>query len=223
MRLVLWDIDHTLISTRGMGRELSAIAFQKTTGMPMREQAAIDGITEPVIFRETAALHGLRTNRHDFERFAHELTEQHRLREDELRLRGCSLPGAVAAVGALAGRVDVLQSVVSGNVKAVAQIKLRVFGLDGPIAWDVGAYGEDADERPDLVGLSLARAARYPAETVLVGDTPADVEGAQAHGVRVIAVATGKSSEQQLRDAGAEFVLSDLTDTDAFVRLVAAD
>lgn len=220
MRLVLWDIDHTLISTRGMGRELSAIAFQETTGVPMREQAVIDGITEPVIFRETAALHGLRTNRHDFVRFAQALAKLHCVREAELRLRGCSLPGAAAALGALASRTDIEQSVVSGNVKPVARTKLHAFGLDGPIVWNIGAYGEDADERADLVGLSLDRAARSPTETVLIGDTPADVQGAHAHGVRVIAVATGKSSEDQLAKAGAECVLPDLSDTDAFVRLV---
>src|SRR6476619_6708998 len=69
-RLVLWDIDHTLIDTRGVGRELSAAAFERTTGKPMKTQAKIDGITEPVIFRETAKLHDLVADRSDFERFA---------------------------------------------------------------------------------------------------------------------------------------------------------
>lgn len=54
-RLVLWDIDHTLIDTRGVGRELSAAAFLRATGRGMRQQAKIDGITEPVIFRETGS------------------------------------------------------------------------------------------------------------------------------------------------------------------------
>lgn len=69
-RVVLWDIDHTLVDMRGIGRELSGQAFERVTGMPMRQQAKIDGITESVIFRETAKLHGLATGREDFERFA---------------------------------------------------------------------------------------------------------------------------------------------------------
>lgn len=77
MPLVLWDIDHTLIDTRGVGRELSAAAFAEVTHQPMREQANIDGITEAVIFRETAKIHGLTTDRVDFERFAQALTRQH--------------------------------------------------------------------------------------------------------------------------------------------------
>lgn len=82
--LVLWDIDHTLIESRGVGRELSAAAFEQVTGQPMRDQAKIDGITEAVIFRETAAMHGITTDRSNFERFAQALTEQHMQRAAQL-------------------------------------------------------------------------------------------------------------------------------------------
>src|SRR4051794_9958313 len=101
-QLVLWDIDHTLIDTRGVGRELSAAAFEEVTGQPMREQAKIDGITEAVIFRETAKLHGLTTDRADFERFAAALTAQHIRHANDLRERGHALPGAAAALESLA-------------------------------------------------------------------------------------------------------------------------
>ncbi|MFG1667648.1 HAD family hydrolase [Streptomyces sp. Y7] len=221
-RLVLWDIDHTLIDTRGVGRELSAAAFLQTTGQVMREQAKIDGITEPVIFRETAKLHGLITDRNDFERFARALTEEHLKQTAELRERGHALPGAAAAVDAL-DALGVQQTVVSGNIRPVSEIKLQVFGLDRHIRWELGAYGEDNDVRAELVKLSLRRAGAAAAEAVLVGDTPADVEGAHANGVRVIAVASGRSDETVLRDAGADVVLSDLRDTELLVKLVRCD
>lgn len=219
VRLVLWDIDHTLISTRGVGRELSAAAFRRTTGIELREQAKIDGITEPVIFRETAKLHGLVSDRNDFERFAEALAEEHLKRSAELRERGHALTGSAAALDALAAH-GVIQTVVTGNVRPVAEIKLRVFGLDRHITWELGGYGEDADERPDLVRLSLARAECPPGDAVLIGDTPADVEGGLTVGVRVIAVATGRSTEADLHEAGAQSVLADLRDTDAVLRLV---
>ncbi|MWA08699.1 HAD family hydrolase [Streptomyces sp. BA2] len=221
-RLVLWDIDHTLISTRGVGRELSASAFEQTLGQPMREQAKIDGITEPVIFRETAKLHGLTTARGDFERFAAALAEEHLRRAGELRERGHALPGAASALDAL-DAAGVRQAVVSGNVRPVSEVKLGVFGLDTHIDWEAGAYGEDDDLRPALVRLALERAAVPAGEAVLIGDTPADVEGGHENGVRVIAVASGKSDEAALREAGAEVVLSDLRDTELLVKLVRGD
>lgn len=220
-RLVLWDIDHTLIDTRGVGRELSGAAFQRTTGLAMREQAKIDGITEPVIFRETAKLHGLTTDRTDFERFAAALSDEHLKRTADLRGRGHALPGAAAALDALDAD-GVQQTVVSGNVRPVAEIKLQVFGLGRHILWNLGAYGEDSDTRAELVRLSLQRADARPAETVLIGDTPADVKGAHANDVRVIAVASGRSDEAALRGSGAEMVIPDLRDTELLVKLVRA-
>ncbi|MCZ1012285.1 HAD family hydrolase [Streptomyces lydicus] len=221
-RLVLWDIDHTLISTRGVGRALSAAAFEEVTGQPMREQVQINGITEPVIFRETAKLHGLTTDRKDFERFAKALAEQHLHRAAELREHGHALPGAAAALDALAA-AGVRQTVVTGNVKGAAKVKLGVFGLDTHIDWDSGAYGEDADLRSGLVELALRRSGSEPRNAALIGDTPADVEGGRATGVRVVAVATGRSSAEELLSAGADVVLQDLTDIDLLARLVRAE
>lgn len=218
MRLVLWDVDHTLIDTRGVGRELSAAAFETATGVPMREQAKVDGITEPVIFRQTAKLHRLVTDREDFERFAHALEEQHSKRAAELRERGHALPGAAEALAALAA-AGVRQTVVSGNIQGAAKVKLSVFGLDAHIDWEIGAYGEDADERADLVRLALDRAGVAAADAILIGDTPADVEGGRAHGVQVVAVASGKSSEADLNAAGADVALPDLRDTGLLVQL----
>ncbi|MFE2937693.1 HAD family hydrolase [Streptomyces sp. NPDC059255] len=218
-RLVLWDIDHTLISTRGVGRELSAAAFERTTGIPMREQAAIDGITEPVIFRETAKLHGLTTDRAEFERFAQALAEEHLAHSAELRERGHALPGATGALDALAS-AGVTQTVVTGNIRSAGEIKLSVFGLDRHIVWSIGAYGEDAEDRADLVRLSLERAGCPAADAVLIGDTPADIAGGGANGVRIVAVATGRSGKSVLRSAGADAVLPDLRSLDVFLEAV---
>ena len=217
--LVLWDIDHTLIESRGVGRELSAAAFEQVTGQPMRDQAAIDGITEAVIFRETAKMHGITTDRSDFKRFAQALTAQHMQQATKLRAHGSALPGAASALDALSA-ANVHQTVVTGNVRAVAEIKLDIFGLDTHIDWDAGAYGEDADLRPALVALALTRSSTTAADAVLIGDTPADIEGGRENGVRVIAVATGRSSAADLRKAGADVVLDDLTDVSHLVTLV---
>ncbi|MFF3667119.1 haloacid dehalogenase-like hydrolase [Microtetraspora malaysiensis] len=186
----------------------------------------IDGITESVIFRETAKLHGLTIDRNDFERFAEALAEAHVMRCADLRERGQALPGASAALDALAEMPDVVQTVVTGNVRPVAEIKLQAFGLDRNIVWDIGAFGEDDDVRPELVRIALKRATAAfgisvePADAVLIGDTPADVEAAVQNGVPVVAVATGRSTVDVLREAGATCVLPDLCDTALLVAAV---
>ena len=156
-RLVLWDVDHTLIDTRGVGRELSAAAFEAALGQPMRQQAKIDGITEPVIFRETAKLHGLTTSRTDFERFANALADGHLRRAADLRERGHALPGAATALDALDAD-GVRQTVVSGKIRPAAQTKLSVFGLDRHIVWEIGAYGEERDARAPTSSASASSA-----------------------------------------------------------------
>ncbi|MGW7361991.1 HAD family hydrolase [Streptomyces sp. NPDC054841] len=219
-RLVLWDIDHTLVDTRGVGRSLFADAFRQVTGRQMAHQARIDGLTEPVIFRETAKLHGLETGRDDFEAFAKALAEGHLRQVAELRERGHALPGAASALAALAEVPGVVQTVVTGNIRAVSEVKLTAFGLDQHIDLTAGAYGEDADERATLVGLALTRSGVSAADAVLVGDTPADVRAGLDTGVRVVAVATGRSSEQDLTEAGAAVTLPDLADTARLVALL---
>ncbi|RSO09309.1 phosphoglycolate phosphatase [Streptomyces sp. WAC 06783] len=216
-QLVLWDIDHTLVDTRGVGRSLWAEAFRQVTGQEMKEQAKIDGLTEQVIFRETAKLYGLTTNRTDFDAFAQALGERHVRRAAELRERGHALDGAASALDALAAR-GLQQTVVTGNVRAAAEVKVATFGLDHHLDLPVGAYGEDAEERAELVTIALKRAGHQVGETVLVGDTPADVAAGLSAGVRVVGVATGRSSADALHEAGAHSVLADLSDTQGVLK-----
>ncbi|CAM5717795.1 HAD family hydrolase [Streptomyces fumanus] len=219
--LVLWDIDHTLMATRGVGRELWAVAFEQVTGVALREQASVTGSTERVILRETAQMHGLEYDEELFSRFAAALGAVHVQRAAELRERGHALPGAAAVLAAVDER-GVRQSVVTGNVRSAAEVKLAVFGLDSYLRMDEGAYGEDGEGRPELVRLALARAGVSPEKAVFLGDTPADVAGGREAGVRVVGVATGKTSAAELRDAGADAVLDGLDDTEQVLTAIRA-
>jgi len=221
--LVLWDIDHTLIETGGVGSEIYAAAFQKVTGRKQEQMADVSGRTEPVIFRETLALHGIDDPGDLFSIFADEQARGYAERVDELRRRGRALPGAAQALSALAKRDDAFQSVLTGNIRRSAEIKLSAFGLDTHLDLDAAAYGTDSDDRADLVPIARGRATQrtgYPfgrESTVLIGDTPADVAAAQDGGARIIAVATGNSSTNDLTAAGASNVLADLTSTTALL------
>src|SRR5215472_6971272 len=136
-------------------------------------------------------------------------------------------PGGPGTVDAGPG-VCVVQSVLTGNVRPMAEMKLGVLGLDGHLDLEAGAYGESHEIRSELVHLARGNAARrYGTDfagtaTVLVGDTPLDVAAARATGARVAAVATGGTSAAKLAESGADAVLPDLTDTPAVLAAILA-
>lgn len=218
-RLVLWDVDHTLVSTEGVGRQLYGEAFEQTTGQPMQRQADPTGRTEPEIFRHTLALHGIQPSDQLFAKFADALAAGHRAKLALLQQRGHALPGALQALQALHATAGILQSVLTGNLKSVAIIKLAAFGLDPYLDFDVGAYGSDDPVRANLVAIARHRAnqkyqlAFDEQSTVLIGDTPSDIATAHQGGARIVAVASGRSDTAELQAAGAEIALTDLIDT----------
>lgn len=224
--LVLWDVDHTLMETGGVGGELFSAAFEQATGRALEHAATVTGRTEPAIFKETAERQGIAWSTELFNRYADLLARGYRQRVAELSRRGRALPGAAAAIAALAGSDAVVQSVLTGNLRPVAQVKLETFGLDSGLDLDVGAYGSDDLVRARLVGIARVRAGRKcearfdGGATVLVGDTPGDVEAALDGGARIVAVASGRNTADELRQAGARIVLPDLQDTDGLVRTV---
>ncbi|GAA2023523.1 haloacid dehalogenase-like hydrolase [Catenulispora yoronensis] len=220
--LVLWDIDRTLIMTGGVGREVFAQAFEQVTGLALKEMPEPGGLTEPVIFQRALELHGLVDQDGLFARFERLQADGYRERAEDLRSQGQVLPGVVEALEGYSVRADVVSSVLTGNPRESAIAKLQIFGLDSYLNLDCGAFGSDDSDRAALVRVAWQRAkaafghAFGPLNTVIVGDTPKDVAAGQANGVYVVGVATGKYTEAQLRDAGANAVLPDLT---AFPRL----
>jgi len=111
--LVLWDIDHTLIETRGVGGQVYAEAFAKVTGRPLDKTPELAGRTEPVIFREALKINGIETGEDLYPEFAAEQARGYLAHLDELRHRGRALPGAADALRELSHRTDVIQSVLT--------------------------------------------------------------------------------------------------------------
>ena len=228
MRLVLWDIDLTLVQAGRFGGELYALAFRQVTGRALEYRAQMAGRLDPDIFLDALTGHDLDPAQHPFAPFAEALAAAYASRIDDLRRLGRALPGAAEALGALAELPGVVQTVVTGNIPAVARVKLAAFGLDRHVDLDIGAYGPDDHGRAALVRLARRRAGdRHgmvfdAGSTVVIGDTTHDVTAARDGGARAIAVATGRASADELRAAGAEVVLPDLVDTERLVRLVTA-
>jgi phosphoglycolate phosphatase len=126
----------------------------------------------------------------------------------------------------LTAEPQVYQGVLTGNLRDVARIKLEVFGLDTRLDLEASAYGDDHSERPKLVAIAQKRASDRTGttfdnqHTVLIGDTPKDIEAGLTAGVLVIAVASGKSAPEELRAAGATVIVDDLTDPEHITQLV---
>lgn len=221
--LVLWDVDHTLIENDGVSKATYGLAVELLTGRPTTVPPVTDGRTDVAIMSQLLADNGDHLANYGIARLSEALTEAGLRNEAQLAARGHALPGAAACLARLTGEPGVIQSVLTGNVEANARVKLRAFGLDPWVDFSVGGYGV-LPERAMLVPVAQRRAAtRYGLDpnadvTVLVGDTPADVQAGRLGGARVIAVATGVFSVEQLRAAGADAVVADLVDVDAFVR-----
>lgn len=217
--LVLWDVDHTLIETRGVGFAIYQRAFPAATGRRLERLARITGRTELEIMRETLRLNGIDPTEDAMGALTAALKDGYEDAREELATTGRPLPGALAVLQQLAANPLVHQGVLTGNLRSVTRIKLEVFGLANYLDLDASAYGDDDADRAKLVPIAQTRASRRTgttfdnAHTVLLGDTPHDVEAAAATGVRVIGVATGKSTAGDLEAAGAPTVFPDLTNS----------
>jgi phosphoglycolate phosphatase-like HAD superfamily hydrolase len=226
--LLLWDVDHTLIENGGVSKDIYAEAFRLLARRPAVHPARTEGRTDSEIIRDMGVQHGIDDSPIPLGRLEQVLTKAAALKADALRQRGCALPGAVAALATLRRNPTVVQSVLTGNVQPVALVKLSAFGLDGYIDLEVGGFGSDGVVRADLVAIAQRKAERKygvafdERTTVLVGDTPRDVQAGRRGGAYVVGVASGASSAEELLAEGANQVLPDLCDTSAVVEAILA-
>ena len=220
--LVLWDVDFTLVNASGVGWRLYDAAFAELFGseLPAAAKAAsMAGRTDHAIVLDVLSLAGVPDPGEHVGAFEAALARLGRGAHGMVAESGKALPGAREALDALAAVPGVVQSVLTGNVRQVAEAKLAPLGLASHLDLAVGAYGNEHEVRAELVPLARARAAAaYRADfsgeaTVLVGDTPLDVAAALAAGARAVGVATGQFAAAALEAAGAGAVLGDLTGT----------
>ncbi|GAA4713514.1 HAD family hydrolase [Phytohabitans rumicis] len=228
MRLVMWDIDHTLLYAGGIASLAYAPAFTAVTGMPWRAMAFTAGRTDRDIAVETFAMHGIDDYEPHLDEFFALFAEEFAARRELLLERGYLMPGVREVLGALDTRPDVVQTLVTGNIRPIAVDKLTAFDLAELVDFEIGGYGTEDTVRATLVRRSLERAAAKhdrpfdPADVIVVGDTAYDVAAALANGVTAIGVATGHTSADALAAAGAHVVLRDLSDVPAVLTLLSA-
>jgi phosphoglycolate phosphatase-like HAD superfamily hydrolase len=226
-RVILWDIDGTLVHTAGVGAAAFTTAIETLFGVPAGGHGvSLAGKTDPQIAREILAVLEL----HD-DVAGHVpalLEETERLvaaGRDRIRAGGRVLPGVLPLLEALDGPGTV-QTVLTGNTAANAAVKLDAFDLASWFDLDVGAFGSDDPDRNRLVPVALRRIEqRYgPVDrrrVWVIGDTPRDAACARAGGVRCLLVAGGFADRAALVTAAADHVVDDLTDRDTVLALIA--
>ncbi|MBO0802741.1 MAG: haloacid dehalogenase-like hydrolase [Nocardiopsaceae bacterium] len=232
--LVLWDVDGTLLDAGGVGGDLYETVFAQLFGCTLEAFAPMAGRTDRAIILQTLEMAGIREPRRYVDHFICGLSAHAQSVRETVAGRGRALPGASAALAALGGPGKfgrVRQSVLTGNVRPLAEVKLAALGLRDRLDLCIGAYGDDHEARTELVHVARRRAAavhgRLPGDfggtaTVVIGDTPLDIEAALATGARAVGVATGSYPASALAEAGAHVVLQDLTDTGKVMRALLA-
>ena len=231
LRVILWDIDGTLVRTRRQGvfKDYTTPVLVRVFGTAGRlGELSVSGMTDLQIVAEALRDEGFTAEQvrvRAQELLPLYLEELERLtRREELYH---ALPGARESLEAVEGHPRYLNSLLTGNVEPAARLKLRLVGLEGFFRLP-GAFGDDSHDRRDLPALARERLSRHlglelkPEQLVVVGDTPNDVACARHFGARAVAVATGRTySAADLTAHNPDAILPDLADTELVLRTLA--
>jgi phosphoglycolate phosphatase-like HAD superfamily hydrolase len=217
-KLLLFDIDGTLLTSGGAGERALRRGFRDRFGIDDDlAKIEIAGRTDSGIARQVLAAHRLPETPENLAAFYDGYL--HFLREELPTSPGRLLPGILPLLDALKSRPDVVLGLLTGNLARGAEIKLSHYGV-----WDYfefGAYADDHHDRNQLGHFARQRAREKhgiefsPERIFVLGDTPHDITCARAIGAKAVAIATGKFSLEELKPLGPDFLFSDLGDVAA--------
>lgn len=215
IRLVLFDIDGTLVHTGGAGTKAFSRTFSHIFGLHHgAERMRFAGRTDVSLVREFFQIHGVPETRENFREFFENYVFF--LEHIVAQSSGGACPGISPFIAdLLALPQPPLLGLLTGNIRLGAEIKLRRFGL-----WEnfvMGGFADDHEDRNHIAVAALARGRRvldphlHPQEVVVVGDTPFDVRCGKFIGAKTLAVATGGAKYAELKDLAADWTVEDLT------------
>jgi phosphoglycolate phosphatase-like HAD superfamily hydrolase len=211
-RLLLFDVDNTLLWSGGAGSQAMGLAFRDLFGIEDGfKKVEFSGRTDRYIVATALRQHGIDGDFDEhqvrfLERYYTHLPQALRERQGKL------MPGFPALLDDLSGRPDIRLGLATGNFSQAAQLKLAHYGIDGYFSG--GGFGEESEDRAVIVRSAVQRLSEgLPgAEAVIIGDTPHDVSSAKANRAVAVGVATGSHSVEQLKECGADFVFQDFSD-----------
>jgi phosphoglycolate phosphatase len=222
-KLLLFDIDGTLLLSGGAGAKAMLATGQKLFGDGFNFDLDTSGKLDTQIFAELTKLNPTleMRSRHNEFRDAYLKLLEFELNWDN---KAFIMPGIEKLLEDLRKRQHITLGLLTGNYGPAAKLKLKAVNIQHD--WfSVTAFGDEAITRPDLVELALKRYEQtkeklHPQEVVVIGDTPRDVACAHAHGCVAFAVATGRWSVEQLQAARADIVVDNLNDATKLLELL---
>lgn len=223
MRLLLFDVDGTLIDSGGAGRAALAEAAAAELALPALPSVALAGRSDLAIMRDVLVLAGVPPTQAAMDGLVQAYLA--RLPGTLSSHEGRVLDGVVELLDVLAD-LGVPPGLATGNLRRGAELKLRRYGLWERFA--AGGFGDHSSERARIVAVAIERLAavsgadRCSRNAVVIGDTLHDVTAGRAAGARVLAVATGTDDESVLRESDADLVLPDLADTQTVLNFLLA-
>ena len=235
LRVLLWDIDGTLVRSRRPGafQEYTAPVLEGVFGTAGRlAELKVSGMTDLQIVSEALRDEGFTPER--IRERAVELRERYMAELERVVANARvgeemfhALPGAREALAAADAHPRYLPALLTGNLEPAARFKLRLVGLLDFFKLP-GAFGDDSHDRRDLPALAASRIQKHlgrdlkPSQFVVIGDTPNDIACARHFGARVVGVGTGRGNGvEALRPHAPDALLPDLTDADLLMRTLA--
>lgn len=224
--LVLFDVDGTLLLTGGAGMRAMRHAATELFGEGFSwDSVEVSGHLDTLIFSEAAASNRIADAERHHPRFRAAYLERLRHELDVHRDQIRRMPGVREAIEWLRRSGKAAVGLVTGNYSEAVPLKLATIGVD-PEWFEIVAFADHGTTRPALVAFALERYAERlggpvdPSRVVIVGDTPRDIACGRVNGCITFAVATGKFPADVLRDAGADYVVDDLSDPAPLFELV---
>jgi phosphoglycolate phosphatase-like HAD superfamily hydrolase len=227
-RLILWDIDGTLLSTGPVGRRALEQAAARVAGLDEVPHIVMSGKTDQRILREILRAAGIEGERLEglvpqaMATAIELLAEAHA----EIATEGVVHPGVGTLIDRLAKEPDVRQSLVTGNLSPNARVKTEAMQLHAHLDFEVGAYGDDHHDRNELVPIALERAKTLRGESYerdevwVIGDTEHDLACARAAGVRCLLVGTHWDGSVDVSALDPDAYMKDLSDTEEILDIL---
>jgi len=219
-RLLLWDIDATLITTAGAGdKALKQIVARRFGVEDNLHDIEIAGRTDVGIVRSILRKYGIALTEENVRALLEEYLE--RLEKNLPQLEGRILPGVAEIIARLHPKPDRVLALLTGNLRRGAQLKLQRYGL-----WDYfefGAFADDHHDRNELGAFARRRAQEkhgheFAAAAIdVIGDTGHDIACGKIFGARTIAVATGSWTRAQLAQHQPDFLFDDLSEVEQVI------
>ena len=224
MKLLLFDVDGTLIHSGGAGRRAMLRAFEEIYGVEDGfKDISMYGKTDPLILKEALTNHMLEWHREDEERFKSLYLQFLRGGIHAPHPQRRIMPGTVALLDEVSKKQSLIRGLLTGNWKEGAEIKLGFFKLNH--YFELGAYADDSEIREELVPIAVRRCEERkgirlkPENVYVIGDTPLDIQCAKPFGAKTVVVATGIHTKDELLAEHPDHFFPDLSRTEEILRI----